>query len=137
MAELTPQEMDKLLSFLSAEVADSPRLDAWIEAASYRVSRCYFGKAYIYALSLMVMHKATLESMASEGTAGAITQKREGDISVSYGSGNSGSAVGDLGSTSYGLEYQTLLEQYSPRPGVTGGVCGRGLDGGDRIQSCF
>lgn len=133
--ELSPKERDKLLSFLSAEVADSENLDALIEAAGFRVSRCYFGKAYVYALSLMVMHKAALADLASEGAAGAITQKREGDISISYGSGNGGN--GDLSATTYGQEFATLLEQYSPRPGVTGGVCCRGLDGGDRIQSCF
>lgn len=133
--ELTPQEMDKLLAFLSAEVAESPRLDAWIEVAGYRVSRSYFGKAYIYALSLMVMHKAALADLASEGAAGAITQKREGDISISYANG-SNSGNGDLSATTYGQEYLTLLSQYSPRPGITGGsACCRGLDGGDRIQS--
>lgn len=132
--ELTPQEMDKLLAFLSAEVAESPRLDAWIEAASLRVSRCYFGKAYVYALSLMVMHKAALEDLASEGAAGGITQKREGDISISYAS-SSGNGNGDLSATTYGQEYITLLEQYSPRPGITGGVTCGGLDGGNRIQS--
>lgn len=137
VVELNAQEMDKLLSFLTAEVAESPRLEAWINGALLRVSRCYFGKAFIYALSLMVMHKAAMEAQASEGVAGPATQKREGDISVSYASGNGASATGDLGSTSYGIEYQTLLEQYSPRPGVTGGVMCMGLDGGDRIQSCL
>lgn len=134
--ELTPQEYDKLLSFLSAEVADSPKLDAWIEGASFRVSRQYFGKAYVYALSLMVMHKAALADLADEGASGPITQKREGDISISYATGNGGSG-NDLSATTYGQEYQTLLEQYSPRPGVTGMACCGGLDGGDRIQSCF
>lgn len=133
--ELNAEEMDKLLSFLTEDVAESPRLAAWIEASTYRVSRQYFGKAFVYALSLMVMHKAKMEEQSSEGAAGPATQKREGDISVSYASASAGNAIGDLGSTSYGLEYQTLLEQYSPRPGVTGGICGRGLDGGDRIQS--
>lgn len=119
--QLTPQEYDKLLSFLTAEVAESDRLEAWIEGAELRVGRCYFGKAYVYALSLMVMHKAVMEGYAKEGVVGPVTSKREGDLSVSFGSGN-GNADGDLGSSVYGQEYHNLLQQYSPRPGLTGGI---------------
>ncbi|SHL05020.1 DUF4054 domain-containing protein [Fibrobacter sp. UWH4] len=132
---LTDAEREKLLAFLTAEVADSPRLEAWIEAAGYRVSRCYFDKAYVYALSLMVMHKAFLEGLAADGAAGAVTSKREGDLSVSYGSGGSGN--GDLSASTYGQEFATLLEQYSHRPGVTGISCCGGFDGGDAVQSPF
>ena len=124
---MTPQEYDKLLSFLTADVADSDRLDALIEGAELRVGRAYFGKAYVYALSLMVMHKAQLESMAAEGASGPVTQKREGDISVSYAAGDGSSGNGDLSSTTYGQEYLALLEQYSPRPGITGSGCCMGV----------
>lgn len=134
--ELTPAERDKLLAFLSEDVAENPRLEALIEGASFRVSRKYFGKAYIYALSLMVMHKAALADLAAEGASGGITNKREGDISISYASNAAGGAD-DLSSTTYGQEYKSLLEQYSPRPGVTGRMFCGGFDGGHCIQSPF
>lgn len=133
---LTPEERTELLSYLTEAVAESDRLEALIKGAEFRVSRCYFGKAYVYALSLMVMHKSSLQGMAAEGVAGPVTSKREGDLSIGYGAGGS-SGNGDLGNSVYGQEYLELLEQYSPRPGVTGGVCCRGLDGGDAVQSCF
>lgn len=133
---LTPEERTELLSYLTEAVAESDRLEALIKGAEFRVSRCYFGKAYVYALSLMVMHKSFLQGMAAEGVAGPVSSKREGDLSIGYGTGGS-SGNGDLGNSVYGQEYLELLEQYSPRPGVTGGVCCRGLDGGDAVQSCF
>lgn len=134
MQTLTDDERTELLSYLTEEVAESPRLEAWIKGALLRVSRCYFKDAFPYALSLMVMHKAALAGMAAEGVAGPVTSKREGDLSVGYGSGGS-SGNNDLSNTVFGQEYLELLEQYSPRPGVTGGVCCGGLDGGDAVQS--
>lgn len=132
---LTPEERTELVSYLEDNVAQSPRLEALIKGAELRVGRQYFGKAYVYALSLMVMHKSTLLDMAKEGVAGPVTSKREGDLSVSYSAGGSSGDNNDLSNTVFGQEYLELLEQYSPRPGVTGFTCCGGLDGGDRVQS--
>lgn len=131
---LTPEERTELVSYLDTKVAESTRLDALIRGAELRVGRCYFGKAYVYALSLMVMHKAAMLEMASGGVAGPVTSKREGDLSIGFGTGGS-SGNNDLSNTVFGQEYLELLEQYSPRPGVTGAVCCGGLDGGDVVQS--
>lgn len=130
---ISPEEREELLSYLEDGVAKDPRLESWISGASFRVGRCYFGKAYVYALSLMVSHKAALADLAAQGASGPVTSKREGDLSVSYGNG--GSDGGDLSKTVFGQEYLSLLQQYSPSPGVTGGVCTGGLDGGDAVQS--
>lgn len=131
---LTPEERTELVSYLDTKVAESTRLDALIRGAELRVGRCYFGEAYVYALSLMVMHKAAMLEMASDGVAGPVTSKREGDLSIGFGTGGS-SGNNDLSNTVFGQEYLELLEQYSPRPGVTGAVCCGGLDGGDVVQS--
>lgn len=124
--ELSEAERVELITYLDDKVAESPKLEAWVKGAELRVSRCYFGKAYIYALSLMVMHKATIWQMAQEGVAGPVTSKREGDLSVGFGSGGD-SGMDDLGNTVHGQEYLNLLKQYSPTPGVTGGICLGGL----------
>lgn len=133
---LSPEERTELVSYLEEKVAQSPRLNALIKGAELRVGRSYFGTAYVYALSLMVMHKAAMEEMANEGVAGPVTSKREGDLSVGYGMGGS-SGNNDLSNSVFGQEYLELLEQYSPRPGVTGGLFCGGLDGGDIVQSLF
>lgn len=123
---LSEAERVELISYLDDKVAESPKLDAWVRGAELRVSRCYFGKAYVYALSLIVMHKATLMQMAEDGVAGPVTSKREGDLSIGFGSGGS-EGNDDLGNTVHGQEYLNLLKQYSPTPGVTGGMCIGGL----------
>lgn len=120
---LTPEERNELNTYLESKVAEDPRIEAWILGAELRVGRCYFGKAYVYALSLMVNHKAALAEMAENGVAGPVTSKREGDLSVGFAQGAS-SGNNDLSNTVFGQEYLELLEQYSPRPGITGGVCG-------------
>lgn len=122
---LSEAERVELITYLDDKVAESPRLEALVKGAELRVSRCYFGKAYVYALSLMVMHKASMLGMAAEGVAGPVTNKREGDLSVSFGSGGAEAGSGDLGNTVFGQEYLNLLKQYSPTPGVTGvAICG-------------
>lgn len=131
---ITAEERQELIGYLPVEMRTSEMLDAWIRGAEFRVSRSYFGKAYIYAMSRVVAHKAAMESMTGEGVAGPITSKREGDIAVNYGSGGD-SSNGDFGMTAYGREYLDLLSQYKPNPGITMGICIGGLDGGDRIQS--
>ena len=133
---LTEAERNELVGYLPSTMASSPRLDAWIKGAEFRVSRSYFRSAYVYALSLVVAHKSSLEAMAEDGASGPVTQKREGDISVSYGSnGNSGNS--DFAMTTYGQEFLSLLQQYRRAPNITLGIGIGGLDGGDRIQSCF
>lgn len=134
---LSADERAELVGYLPSSMRNSDSLEAWIKGAEFRVSRDYFGNAYVYALSRMVAHKATLERMAEEGVAGPITSKREGDISVNYG-GSGDSATDELSATVYGKEYKSMLEQYKPNPGVTHGIfIGGGLDGGDCFRSLF
>lgn len=125
MQGLTDSEREELVGYLLPETAGSSRLDSWIRMASFRASRAVFGKAYVYALSLLVSHRAALESRGSEGAAGPVSSVREGDLSVSYGASGSASD-GDFSSTAYGQEYLSLLRQYRPKPGLTGGAktCG-------------
>lgn len=127
--ELTPEEFDKLKAYLPEEFASDKRLEVYVEIAQLRVNKCLFGRAYIYALSLMVAHKLALLGRGAEtGDAGRVTSKHEGDISISYGAAGSNDD-GDLSSTSYGQEYLALLKQYAPRPGITGGIGIRFSDG--------
>lgn len=111
------------------DLAADGRSGVWIKKATFRVGRCYFGDAYLYALSLMASHIGALEGRGADGDAGRIASKREGDLSVSYAAG-SNAEDGDLSSTNYGQQFQSLLKQYSRRPGVTGRVDFRRFCGG-------
>lgn len=118
-ASLTETELAELETYLPDDILEDSRYGFWLKGSLLRVGRCYFRDAYVYAVSLMVMHKAALADLADEGAAGAVTSKREGDLSVSYASGGS-SDDSDLSLTVFGREYLGLLAQYSPRPGTTG-----------------
>lgn len=118
MQSLTPEEREKLVSYLPEGFRLNPMLDCWIDAALLTVGRQYFKDAFIYALSLVVAHKAALASRGDGGEAGAVSSVREGDISVSYAVTGGGDAY--FSSTSYGLEFEQLKKQYSARPGITG-----------------
>lgn len=131
---ITDEQKEELVAYLPEDYAESARLDAWIVGASHHVGKCYFQKAYIYALSLVVAHIAALENRGSDGDAGTVTGKREGDISVSYASTKGNSDDAWLSSTSFGQQFLLLKKQYSPRPGVTGGVRFRGFCGGNPVQ---
>ncbi len=129
MAGLTDRELAEVKGFMHPELAAAERCGAWVKMAQFRVGRCYFGDAYLFALSLMASHIGALEGRGSDGDAGRIASKREGDLSVSYAGGTSGDD-GDLSSTAYGLQYLALLKQYSKRPGITGRTDFRRFCGG-------
>lgn len=116
---LTDDEAEELAGYLPDDILEDSRYALWLKGSMLRVGRCYFRGAYVYALAVMVMHKAALADLAEDGAAGAVTSKREGDLSVSYSAGSS-SDDSDLSLTVFGREYLGLLMQYSPRPGVTG-----------------
>lgn len=125
MDALTEGERGTLISLLPAEAAEAKGLDAWISGASFRVSRKYFGEAYVYALSLVVAHKWAMSAGRASGAPGAVSSVREGDLSVSYAS-VANADDGDLSATSYGQEYLSMLRQYRPVPGLTGPAFRRG-----------
>lgn len=78
----------------------------FIEAAEPGVSESYFGADYQQALGLLACHIAVL-AQRDGGEVGALTGKREGDISVSY----SGASLlaDDYGQTAPGMMLKRLI----------------------------
>lgn len=120
---LTDEEKEKVISYLPADMAVSSRVNTWLEMASVRVSKPYFGSSYCLALSFMVAHIAQLEiasqTSRESGSAGVVTSMREGDVSVSYAGGNQ-DITDSLTSTSYGLQFKDLFDSKRKKPFVTG-----------------
>lgn len=120
--QLTPEEILKAKGYINPVFSQNTRVDVWLDMASFRVGRSYFGDAFPYALALMAQHIAACETRSADGSEGGrITSKREGDLAVSFG-GNGSADSSDLGATSYGEQYAALLKQYSPVVGITGRV---------------
>lgn len=74
------------------------------------------------AVALRAAHMMTL-SLSPEragGTGGQITQKREGQLSLSFGGNSSTRRAGDLDQTSYGIQLQALISGSFLLIGTTG-----------------
>lgn len=79
------------------------------------------------AVALQAAHLMTLSydpSYAGGATGGAVTSKREGDLSLSYGSAQSASDDSDLSQTTYGRQLLELTRRSFVFIGVSGGDCG-------------
>jgi len=87
----------------------STGLDIYIEIAENQISSCYYGSNRNLAVALLSCHQYTMDQRG--GTAGTISTKREGDLSVSYSTIASKNGGSDLDQTSYGKELQSLTRK--------------------------
>lgn len=96
-------------------------LSAWITLSKTKIDSCYYGKLYNEAVALQAAHDYTLSNRML-GASGAISSIREGDLSVSYGTGGSN---GDLSSTHYGMQLKNLTDKSNMAIDIIG--CDTGL----------
>ena len=107
----------------------SADLDTYITLATQQTSQCFFGVNYNYAIALRACHNYTLTTGAfASGVGGSVKSKKEGDLSISYGSIAKGGG-GDLQLTTYGLRLKGLIDAGPGAISVTGSdiveqVCG-------------
>lgn len=87
--------------------ADSNR-STHLQLATKRTNSTCFGENYNYAVALRAAHTLTLYQRAQStgGAAGSVTDKREGDLSISFSAGGDS----DLDLTSYGKELKGLIK---------------------------
>lgn len=100
------------------------RIARFIGYAELQVSENAFGKKYDLAVAYMTAHMLSLsgrnDSEGTNGTPGTITQKREGDLSLSFAlpQGLAQSNDGTLVLTSYGIEFLRLRDICIITPGL-------------------
>lgn len=116
---LSQEVITQAKRYMQDSLMNHARVDVWLEMASLRVSKEYFGSAYPLALSYMAQHIGVLDQRNGDEV-GSITSMSEGGISVSY-SPAGGGTNDDLLATNFGRAYLDLRS--SKRPGflVTGG----------------
>lgn len=138
----SPLSIDQYLSAVAPAIATDENRDVYIEMATERTNKCFYGKKYNQAVALLAAHIAFLFTSASgsmgagsgseeAGSTGTITSKREGDLSVSYGSGavtvgNGDVTDAELSQTRYGLMLLALRKGCKPFMGVLNGGMGCG-----------
>jgi hypothetical protein len=134
--------IEQYLQAVAPTVAADPSVSVYIQMAEERTNKEFYGQKTNQAIALLAAHIAFLftavpnshgagSGSGEGGSTGSITSKREGDLSVSFGSGAVSSAsigVGDadLAQTRWGLMLLALRKGCKPFMGVlNGGACGR------------
>lgn len=104
--------MDALshLALLAPTLALNANASAYVEQAREELSDCFFGTNYEKAVALLTAHTMTmaLDPMRAGGTAGSITSKSEGQLSVGFSAGSASGS--DWGQTSYGMALSRLMQ---------------------------
>ena len=139
----TPLSIDQYLSAVAPAFAMDENKSVYIEMATERTNKGFYGEKYNQAVALLAAHIAFLLTAASgsmgagsgnweAGSTGTITSKREGDLSVTYGAGAVSASAADvtdaeLSQTRYGLMLLALRKGCKPFMGVLNGGkgCGR------------
>ena len=96
------------LASIAPTYASRADVEVFIDMARTEMSQAYFGTQYEIALAYLTAHKMALFTTASRsgGTAGAVSSKSEGSLSISFGS--VGNSANSLNQTSFGAEYNRI-----------------------------
>lgn len=114
MASITPTEFKARFPEF-ATIADA-RIQIFIDDSELEMSESYWGDLFARGQSYLTAHLLALGEQsatgASGGTAGPVTSKSVGGVSVSFGGPTiTDSTEGYWLTTSYGQEYWRLLQQ--------------------------
>ena len=100
-----------LIAALAPAYASDTRIGTFTTVATQLTSRDYFGVNYELAIALRVCHMIARNPSTAPGDAGAVTGKREGEMSITYQvSRETQKRHGDLCSTPYGAQLADLIE---------------------------
>ena len=116
-------------AFFDEVIFNNDRLDFWANLAELRLSKDRFGDVYDYAVMLFVAHNLALQqnyggqgllvgssagSSVSPKPSGSVSQKKVGDVSISYDASHvMSSKAGSWNETIYGIQLQELMRLYS------------------------
>jgi len=114
------QSVHTILEAIAPVVATSASVDTFIHLALSGVNPSHFGEQYTYAVALRTAHIGSLALRSSIGDAGAVSSKKEGDLSISFNTNSGGDAY--WSQTSYGLGYLDLVKSTNVALGATGGL---------------
>ena len=114
----------EILSAIASRFDGDANRAIYLEMAEKRTSSTYYGSNRSEAVALRAAHMLQVNSAAnaSDGeTMGPVASKSEGDLSVSYGKLDAGTAYDvDLSSTSYGRQLLGLRRASGTGVSVTG-----------------
>lgn len=111
-----------VLSLVAPQYDSIANRNDYIELAEKKTNRCWYGVNGDEAVALHTAHMITLATspLYQEGEAGAVSSKREGDLSISYAVG-SNEGMDSLNLTHFGKQLLRLRKTGGFFVGTTGG----------------
>ena len=109
-----------VLETIAETYSVNPKVNNFIALAELQTNRCWFGTKADYAVALRTAHmmSMTTSSLRNNGEAGAVSSKKEGDLSITF---NTGTDTSDLSQSHFGKTLMELQKQGGAFTGVTGG----------------
>jgi len=112
---MTPNQYIELM--LPAMYAETALLDLYVDLAESMTDRTYFKSTVVdYAVALRAMHTYMIDTDASRsnGEAGLITGKSEGNVSIRYWNKVEKGRYSDLQMTKFGQRLLALIKAQGP-----------------------
>lgn len=115
--------VSNILSVIAPQYNSTAGRDTFIQMAENLTNRCWYGVNADLAVALRSAHMMALNtaSLRLNGEAGAISSKKEGDLSIAFQNVSSGFNDSDLSQTHYGRQLIGLVKTGGMFLGVTGG----------------
>jgi hypothetical protein len=112
-----------ILSIIAPQFDSTAGRDNYLAYAELQVTEDFFGDKYDLAIGYMAAHLLTIDTnVALIGlSTGGITNKREGDLSVTFSNTKEKGTDSILGQTSYGRQFLQLRNSCGPFIGVSSG----------------
>ena len=89
----------------------SPTLDVYTSIGESMCSSSFFGSFYNYAVALSASHNFAVDASRPDGSAGLVTSKSEGRLSVHYWNEIPKGSHSDYHMTSYGKKLVALIHR--------------------------
>lgn len=109
-----------ILSLIAPQYDSTTGRTDFLTLAALSVNTCIFGDKVDLATAYLAAHMIALNTdpARQSGEAGAVTSKKEGDLSISFSNGRSTNE--DLGQTSFGRQFLNLQNGVAPAIYVLG-----------------
>lgn len=104
------------LSLIASQYDANTNRAGILTLAALRVNVSWFGAKYDLAVAYVAAHMLAMSDplFRANGEAGAISSKKEGDLSIGYSTGGSSSSSGggsDYDQTSFGRQFEQLSKE--------------------------
>lgn len=120
--------VDEFIQAICPKLFASPTRDVYVSIGESMCSSTFFGSLHTYAVALCASHNFSVDASRPDGSAGLVTSKSEGRLSVHYWNEIPKGSHSDYHMTSYGKKLVALIHRIGGAASISNpDIC---LDGG-------